>query len=110
MRRRHLLFGAPLLAAMLLFLVVLIDLPFKLRIWFATAYVVLFVVAAAGWGRFLRHRYSQFPEVRCPTCGGLARVEMPDSAHAHYYLACSRCGQRADTDFGSVWSPYASET
>lgn len=109
MRRRHWAFGLPLLGAMAVFLVVLTGIPLKARLWFATMYLVVLVIAITGWWRFLRDRYSQFPRVRCPTCGSTAQIEMTGPPHAHYYLVCSHCNQRADTGFGSLWSPYAPE-
>lgn len=107
-RNRHLLVAGPLLVLIALSVSSLFFIPIKARLW--AAYIFLAVICASFicWSRFIRRLYPELPTVRCPTCGGVARVKEPYGPDKDFYLVCSRCGQRANTKFGCRHSIYVS--
>jgi hypothetical protein len=107
-RNRHLLAGGPLLLLIALFLGSLFFIPVKARLWVGIVFVPAICVGFIYWNRFIRRLYPELPTVRCPTCGGVARVDEPYGTDTHFYLVCTQCGQRADTKFGSQYPIYAS--
>ena len=107
-RNRHWLAAGPLLLLLVLFVGSLNLIPVQARLWVGIVFIPAICVGSIYWHRFIRRLYPELPTVRCPTCGGIARVEEPYGPDTHFYLACSQCGQRADTKFGPLYPLYAS--
>lgn len=105
---RSLLVAAPLLLlpAVVIAAIQLGDTE-SIRIVIGLIAVFGFLVFLFFWTRYMQNRFgSQPPSVICPSCGAMAKIELPEGERHHYYLACPQCGQRADTNFGGRWSIY----
>jgi hypothetical protein len=105
LHRQRLFVGPMVLWLLLCFvlLVLIFFIPDKARLWILGAFFgfsfASFLVAQPMWYKHFKQRYPHLPTVRCPTCGGTARVERAESPDTHLYLVCPQCSQRADTNF-----------